>query len=78
MILGGTVGGMEKRIEHFIRLVESGFEFGEVVLLAGARPLDSRVESFPEGCKTEGEAFIGLWKAQNISKNLIVNYLKHR
>jgi len=68
LILGGTVGRMEKRIEHFIRLVESGFEFGEVVLLAGARPLDSRVESLPEGCKTEGDALIGLWKAQNVSK----------
>lgn len=68
LILGGTVGRMAKRIDHFVRLVKAGFEFGEVILLAGARPLDSRIEIFPEGCKTEGDALFDLWKAQNLSK----------
>jgi hypothetical protein len=77
IILGGSVGRMEKRIGHFVKLAEAGVHFKHVVLLSGARPLDPNVESIPPGCKTEGDALMYLWKGQTISKDFTWKFFEH-
>lgn len=68
VILGATVATMKKRIGFLEKIAQSGVDFKQVVLLSGARPLDLKIETAPEGCKTEGEALAYLWKACPLSK----------
>lgn len=70
MILGATVATMEKRIGFLEKIAQSGVQIKQVVLLSGARPLDLKIETAPEGCQTEGEALVYLWKAHPLSKQV--------
>ena len=70
VILGATVATMKKRIGFLEKIAQSGVQFKQVVLLSGARPLDPKIETFPEGCQTEGEALAYLWKAHPLSKQV--------
>lgn len=70
VILGSTVATMEKRICFLEKIAQSGVQFKQVVLLSGARPLDLKIETAPEGCQTEGEALAHLWKACPLSKQV--------
>ncbi|HEX2579142.1 MAG TPA: hypothetical protein VHK67_01905 [Rhabdochlamydiaceae bacterium] len=70
VILGSTVATMKKRIDFLEKVAKSGVQFKQVVLLSGARPLDSQVEIAPEGCQTEGDAIVFLWKACSLSKQI--------
>jgi hypothetical protein len=77
VILGATVSRMEKRIAFLQKIADSGIHFKQVVLLSGARPLDSKVEKIPGGCKTEGEAMESLWKACFLSKQVAWRHFEH-
>lgn len=77
VIMGGSVGRLEKRIAHLVKLAQSGTHFKKVILLSGARPLDTKVESIPPGCKTEGDAILFLWKAQPLSREVVWEAYDH-
>jgi hypothetical protein len=70
VILGATVATMKKRIAFLEKIAQSGVQFKQVVLLSGARPLDPKIEIFPEECKTEGDTMAYLWKANPLSKQV--------
>ncbi len=63
VICGATTFSMRKRIDFFEKLIHEGVMVKKVVLLSGARSLDPEVDQVIEGCKTEGDAFMVLWKA---------------
>lgn len=63
VICGSTTFSMQKRIDFFVRLAQEGLQASKVVLLSGARALDPEVDRILEGCQTEGDAFLALWKA---------------
>jgi hypothetical protein len=70
VILGATVATMKKRIGFLEKTFKSGVQVKQVVLLSGARPLDLKIETAPEGFQTEGEALASLWKAHPLSKQV--------
>jgi hypothetical protein len=71
VILGATVATMKKRIGFLEKIAQSGIQIKQVVLLSGARPLDPKIETAPEGCQTEGEALACLWKACTLSSKVV-------
>ncbi len=73
-LLGATVSPMKSQMAYLAKLADQGVRFKQVVLLSGPRTLDPEVETIPEGCKTEGDAMLFLWKDQPLSKKV---YWKH-
>lgn len=70
LICGATTISMQKRVNFFEKLIHEGLCIEKVVLLSGARPLDSAVDEILPGCQTEGDALEKLWKMTSIYFNL--------
>lgn len=77
LLCGATVFRMEIRLHFFERLIREGVQVEKVVLLTGARKLDPTVENIPEGCLTEGDAMVELWKESTLSKTIPWKHLQH-
>jgi hypothetical protein len=61
LLLGATVGRMEKRINYFVKMWNEGVRFSQIVFFTGARSLDPTVDRLTTVCKTETEAAHYLW-----------------
>lgn len=61
LVLGATVGRMEKRINYLVKMWKDGVRFNQIVFFTGARPLDPAVDRLTAVCKTETEAAHFLW-----------------
>lgn len=77
IVCGATAGRMQMRITYLEKLVQDGVEVKKVVLLTGMRQLDAAVEQIPEGCTTEGEAMLALWKKSPLSSKIAWSHLDH-
>lgn len=77
IICGASVGRMQMRINYLEKVVQEGVEVKNVALLTGMRKLDSAVEQFPEGCMTEGDAMVALWKKSPLSSKIEWSHLDH-
>jgi hypothetical protein len=74
VICGATTSRMKKRLGYFEK---QDLQVGKVVLLAGARPLDSEVEVIPDGCATEGDALMEHWRASPLFEVTSWRYFQH-
>jgi len=70
LILGATTGRMTLRLQTLVKAWQKGVGFKEVVWLLGERPLDPRVDSFTDKCKTEAEAARWIWQHADIPEEL--------
>lgn len=62
LILGGTVGSMQTRLNYLIKLSEQGIRFKTIVFLTGQRPLDSAIEPVSAKNQNESQAAHNLWE----------------
>lgn len=76
-ICGSTTDSMKNRIRFLEQLVKSGLQVREIVLLSGSRALDPKIDQMLEGCKTEGDAFMTLWKVSDLYSKNAWKHLEH-
>lgn len=58
LVLGATGPVMKNRLDFLYEEWQRGVRFDQIVLLSGARDLDPKVETIPEGITTETELFV--------------------
>jgi hypothetical protein len=61
LVLGATGGHMKMRLDFLYEQWKSGVRFDQIVFLTGARDLDPKIESYPEGLKTETDLLVHLF-----------------
>ncbi len=69
-ILGATTSRMKMRLEHLKKLWINGIRFSEVVWLTGERPLDERVDTLLDLCKTESDAAKIVWESSDLPQDM--------
>ncbi|MBP7074182.1 MAG: hypothetical protein KBA81_02225 [Rhabdochlamydiaceae bacterium] len=76
-ICGSTTDSMKNRIHFLEQLVKGGLQVREIVLLSGSRALDPKIDRLLEGCMTEGDAFMALWKVSDLYSKNVWKHLDH-
>lgn len=70
LILGATTPNMQKRLLFVKKLWQEGVRFEELVWLTGDRPLDPKIDTLCDRCKTESEAAHILWEETDLPSDL--------
>lgn len=61
LVLGAIGKTMQRRLDFLYEEWQRGVRFKEIFLLSGQRDLDPKMETIPEGVKTETELFVYLY-----------------
>ena len=77
LLCGATMNKMSRRIRFFERVVDAGVHVDNVALIAGARPLTPSIGEVVEDARTEGDAFVSLWKISRLSQELPWRIAEH-
>lgn len=76
LILGATGPVMQSRLDFLYEEWQRGVRFEQIVLLTGDRDLDPKIETIPEGIKTETELLVYLFEQhplKNLAPHLVID-----